>query len=298
MHNDLVDLGWTEEQWNRITGALVEEAHRARVAAQMLPLVGPEDPTTVAVPSYRLEPDTNPLPPPPERLTVDSDPTLYLLTVAINVQLRSREAADPNLNAALGMFRRAANQIARIEDALIFNGHDKKMKPPAGIEGIPEVYTISGGGPAVQGLVTKKADKGQRFYVSTGPKPTGTKVVDTIIDAIGELDNAGKQGPYACALSQDLFNAVCTPNETNLILPRDRVLPFLQGPLLRASAIPKGYGAVISLGANPVEIVVGSDLSLRYLQSTLEPRYVFRVAERIALRIREEDAIAVIGPEQ
>jgi hypothetical protein len=35
---------------------------------------------------------------------------------------------------------------------------------------------------------------------------------------------------------------------------------------------------------------------VRYLQSTLEPRYVFRVSERVAVRIREENAIVVIGP--
>lgn len=297
MHNDLVELGWTEEQWNRITGAIVEEAHRARVAAQMLPLVGPEDPSTVAVPRFVLEAEDNPVPPPDERLTVDSDPNLYLLCVAINVQLRSREVADPNLTAALGIFRRAANQIARIEDALIFNGHDAKLQPPKDtIAGIPPVFTITGGGKAETGVFAEGAQLGKRIYQSYGAIPDGNSVIDAIIKAVGELDSAGQQGPYACALAQDLFNIICTPN-ANLIMPRDRILPFLQGPLLRASALPKGRGVVISLGANPVEIVVGSDLSLRYLQSTLEPRYVFRVAERVAIRIREEKAIAVLGPE-
>lgn len=296
MHNDLVELGWTEEQWNRITSAIVEEAHRARVAAQLLPLVGPEDASTVAVPRFKLEAKGNPLPPPPERLVVDSDPNLYLLTIAINVQLRSREMADPNLSAALGIFRRAANQIARIEDALIFNGHDDEMQPHDGISGIPAVFMITGGGKAEAGIVAQNAQLGDRIYEPYA-KPDGNGVIDAIIEAVGKLDAAGYQGPYACALDQKLFNAICTPNDS-LIMPRDRILPFLQGPLLRASALPKGRGVVISLGASPVEIVVGSDLSLRYLQSTLEPRYVFRVAERVALRIREEKAIAVLGPEQ
>lgn len=297
MHNDLVELGWTEEQWNRITGAIVEEAHRARIAAQILPLVGPEEPSTVAVPRFALQAHNNPIQPPPQRLEVNSDPTLYLLTVAINVQLRSREMADPNLAAALGMFRRAANQIARIEDALIFNGHDENMLPPAGIGGIPAVFTITGGGSAEPGLVAEGAHLGGRILQELGPNPDGNAVINAIIEAVSKLDQAGQQGPYACALAQDLFNAICTPN-ANLIMPRDRVLPFLQGPLLRASALPLGRGVVVSLGGNPVEIVVGSDLSLRYLQSTLEPRYVFRVSERIAIRIREENAIAVLAPKK
>lgn len=295
MHNDLVELGWTEEQWNRITGAVTEEAHRARVAAQMLPIVGPEDPSTVAVPGYELAPEPNPAPPPEQRLGVNSAPNLFLLTVAVNLQLRSVEVADPTLKAALGLFRRAANQISRIEDALIFNGHTKHMLPPFGIDGIPPVFSITGGGGAASGVVAVGQQQGGRSYHKLPEKADGRAVIDAVVAAISALDNAGQQGPYACALSQPLFDLICRPTD-NLVMPRDRILPFLQGPLLRASAIPAGLGVVVSLGANPVEIVVGSDLSVRYLQSTLEPRYVFRVSERVAVRIREENAIAVIGP--
>ena len=80
MHSDLVELGWTEDQWNRITAAVTEEAQKARVAAQMLPLVGPEDPTTVAIPPFTLN-TARPNPrdglgraPPPSDLSVNSDP--------------------------------------------------------------------------------------------------------------------------------------------------------------------------------------------------------------------------------
>src|SRR5688572_12184235 len=112
MHNDLLELGWTEEQWNRICSTVSEEAQKARVAAQLLPVVGPEDPTLVAVPPYTLTnpatpgqqqfPKTPPVAPQPaQRLSVDSDPTLNLTTIAINVELRAHEVADPELKAAL-----------------------------------------------------------------------------------------------------------------------------------------------------------------------------------------------------
>jgi uncharacterized linocin/CFP29 family protein len=292
MHNDLVELGWTEEQWNRINAAVTEEAQRARVAAQMLPLVGPEDPSTVAVPGFELTADVNPAPPPAQRLGVNSAPNLFLLTIAVNLQLRSVEVAYPTLKAALGLFRRAANQIARIEDALIFNGHGQNMLPPFGIGGIPPVFSVTGGGGPANGVVGPQ--QGGRIQQKLPPNAQGADVINAVVAAIGALDSNGQQGPYGCALSQSLFDAICTPN-ANLVMPRDRILPFLQGPLLRASALPPGVGTVVSLGANPVEIVVGSDLSVRYLQSTLEPRYVFRVSERVAIRIREENAIAVIS---
>src|SRR5262245_14585099 len=137
MHSDLVELGWTEDHWNRLVGAVSEEAQKARVAAQMLPTAGPEDRSTVAVPEFSLGyspfPAASPVPSPspaggdphesgrtaPARLTVDSNPTLFLTTIAVNVHLRTHEVADGNLTAALGMFRRAANYVARIEDALV-----------------------------------------------------------------------------------------------------------------------------------------------------------------------------------
>jgi hypothetical protein len=45
----------------------------------------------------------------------------------------------------------------------------------------------------------------------------------------------------------------------------------------------------------PIEVVVASDISVRFLQTTLEPRFVFRVSERIALRVSQDDAIEIIN---
>jgi uncharacterized linocin/CFP29 family protein len=306
MHSDLVELGWTEESWNRLLEAVSEEAQRARVAAQMLPLVGPEERTTLAVPEFAIS--SGPAPadaahPAAQRLTVDSNPTLYLTTIAVNVFLRSHEAADPQLTAALGMFRRAANYIARIEDALVFNGRSAHAAPELGLAGIPPVFTVSGEG-AARGLVKPleldrrdSAPERQRVLLrlqARGAALQGDDVITAIIGAIGQLDARGQQGPYACALSTDLFARVCTPNP-NLVLPRDRILPFLQGPLLRASTLQEGQGVVVALSGSPVELVVGSDIGIRYLQATLEPRYAFRISERVALRIREENAIAILA---
>jgi uncharacterized linocin/CFP29 family protein len=133
------------------------------------------------------------------------------------------------------------------------------------------------------------------------PNPfNGSDIATAIFEAIGILDNAGFSGPYACALDQRAFDAICTPSST-LVLPRDRILPFLQGgSLVRASTIPRRVvgvrGAVIALSGNPVELVVATDIYVSYLQTTgaMEPRRVFRVSERVALRVKEPGAIAII----
>ncbi len=300
MHNDLVELGWTEQHWNRIYSAITEEAQKARVAAQVLSVVGPLDPTTVAVPPYTLSATANPqqvpAKTPPQRLSVDSDPTLHLTKISVNVYLRSREAADPELNAALTMFRRAANYIARIEDALVFNGRPgPDALPQFGVGRIPEVYSVAGGG-SVEGLLPFSDAAGARSFFSVAESPgngRGSQVVTAIIRSVSALDEAGQLGPYGCVLSPDLFEAICTPNEA-LILPRDRILPFLQGPLLRSSAIPAPCGVVLALSASPIELVVASDIRLKFLQTTEQPRLCFQVSERVALRIKESAAISIL----
>lgn len=316
MHSDLVDLGWTDEYWNRICGAVTEEAQKGRVAAQMLPLTGPEDPSTVAVPSYALQANPStaiPLlqallvaanaPPAPEVLEVDDNPDLPITTIAVNVQLRTAEVSDPDLKAALTMFRRAANYVARLEDLLVFGG--RPLPDTIVLPGVPfvppPVWTVHGDG-FVDGLLLAYSGLGlQRVYtrISTTPPvgwpPIGEQIINAVIDSITQLDAAGQLGPYACALAPDLFAAICTPTP-NLVLPRDRILPFLQGPLLRASALMNGFGVVVALSANPVELVVASDIGVRFLQTTQEPRYVFRVSERVALRIKEQSAIGILFP--
>jgi uncharacterized linocin/CFP29 family protein len=299
MHSDLVEVGWTEDHLNRIYTAITEEAQKARVGAQVLSVVGPLDPTTVAIPSYALSSTNNPLPSiaaARKRMTVDSDPTLHLTKISVNVYLRTREAADPELNAALTMFRRAANYIARLEDALVFNGRSGPDLPPDfGVDAIPEVYRITGGG-RVDGLVASPEYPGSRSFVPVSGsegKSVGNQVVSAIIESINKLDAAGQLGPYACVLSPELFQAICTPNDA-LVLPRDRILPFLQGPLLRSSAIRSSYGVVLATSANPLELVVARDIQFKFLQTTEQPRLAFQVSERIALRVKESAAIAVL----
>lgn len=292
----LQQLGWTEDQWNRVCTTVTEEAQRTRVAAQILPVVGPEDPSTVAVPAYSLT-YTPFVPRPPAQqparfMEVSSNPNLYLTSISVLVELRGREAADPSLSAALIMFRRAANVAARAEDALIFNGRSRAKIRRAGR--LPRIFGINSIPAPTRGLLASTR-------VTPIPPPQGgTQIADAIFQAIGALDNGGFSGPYACALDQGAFDAICTPLPT-LVLPRDRILPFLQGgSLVRASTIPPRFlgvrGAVIALSGSPIEIVVAADMTVNYLQTTgaSDPRCVFRVSERVALRVKERRAIAII----
>src|SRR5258708_3322012 len=141
MDNNSAEVGWTDEQWNRIHAVVTEEAQRARVSAQFLPVVGPLDPSVVAVPDLALTFPPNAAPPPNNRMLINSTPNLNLARISVLVEARNHEVSDPDLSAVMVMFRRAANYIARIEDAMVWHGQAAAGAPPvSGIGPIPLVY--------------------------------------------------------------------------------------------------------------------------------------------------------------
>jgi Encapsulating protein for peroxidase len=110
---------WTDEQWARVNQVIQEEASRARMAATFLPLYGPLPADTDFVRAEIIPPG------PPLRIR-DRD-TIQLATLQVRVPVRSAQMADPDMRSVLAVFRRAANVLARLEDAVVF----RSRRPPA-----------------------------------------------------------------------------------------------------------------------------------------------------------------------
>src|SRR5271167_2579987 len=110
----------TDDQWSRIRQIVHDEALRARVAASFLPLYGPLPGDATTVPADSLSAQDNPTPPPAQRLEVNDNDTIRVASVAVNVTVKNHMLSDPELKAASDLFRRAANIVARVEDAVIF----------------------------------------------------------------------------------------------------------------------------------------------------------------------------------
>src|SRR5262249_36772 len=124
---------WTEEQWVRVNLAIQEEAQRARTAAKLLPLYGPLPPDTDFVRAVNVVLPAAPAAGAPAGpLTVDDQTVIPLATVQVKLNLRGAQLADPELGSVLSAFRRAANIIARTEDALVFNGQPNPNVLPPG----------------------------------------------------------------------------------------------------------------------------------------------------------------------
>lgn len=294
MSDNTTQVPWSDEQWARVRQVIQDEAHRARVAGSFLPLLGPLPPDTDFVRADLMnygEPGQ-----PNQRMSIDDTHTIVLPTLQVKVWVRGAQMADPELSSALQMFKRAANVLARLEDAIVFCGQaGKNQGPHDSIDGLPAIWEVLGG-QRCRGLLEIPDDK--RVAVPDDKRPgLGEKLVGMVSRAIGDLEARGHFGPFAVALDHRFFTAVQTPNKTSLVLPQDRIIPFLGGgPLVRSSTLPADSGVVVALGAAPVELVVATDVSLNFLQVTTDPMFVFRVFEKIRLRIKEPDAIVALTP--
>jgi uncharacterized linocin/CFP29 family protein len=292
MGNDL-QVSWTDEQWARVNQVIQEEASRARVAATFLPLIGPLPADTDFVRSEAITYPPQVPPPPPQKLAIRDRDTIQLATLQVMVSVRGAQMADPEMASVLALFRRAANVLARLEDSVVFRG---LIQTPAGLTPPvlpPQIWEILGG-QVSDGLLAPAG-----FLPVTVPGVSGTPAVPDVTtavsDAIGQLESNGHFGPFAVVLDQKLFLSVQTPTGT-LVLPQDRIIPFLGGgPLLRSSTLPDDSGVVVALGGRPVELVVATDVCLQFLQVTVDPLFVFRVCEKLALRIKEANAIATLA---
>jgi uncharacterized linocin/CFP29 family protein len=296
MTNNL-QVPWTDEQWARVNQVIQEEATRARVAATFLPLYGPLPGDTDFVRRETISYTPNPQPPPPQQLTIRDRDTIQLATLQVKVFVRSAQIADSEMRSVLSLFRRAANVLARLEDAVIFRGLVQAPSPAANLTPVgspanlpPPIWEIRGG-EVSDGLLSPPGSL-------TIPVPaTAQALVQAVSEGIGQLEASGHFGPFAVVLDQNYFETVQTPDAGSLVLPQDRIIPFLGGgSLLRSSTLPGNSGIVVALGGAPVELVVATDMSLQFLQVTPDPRFLFRVREKIALRMKEADAILTLAP--
>lgn len=309
MPNDATRLPWTDEQWATVQRIVQEGARKARVASSFLPLAGPLPDGQASVPALGMDyKDNRPIErgEAERRLEIDDAKTLPLTRIACNVYLKIQQAEDPDLASAKQMLSRAADVVARLEDAIVFNGQRGEDQPPEHSDAIPKVYTVRGGGEhagllsAAECEVTVTLPKEGDH--ETGHDKGGDAVVRAVIDAIQRLERMGHYGPFACVLGHSLYEAANTPSRGSLVLPSDRIVPFLDGgPLRRSSVVPEGQGVVVALAGSPIDLVVASDVHVNYVQLTLEPRYVLRVSERFALRIKQPDArclLRAVEPKQ
>ncbi len=275
-------VSWTDAQWKRVRQAVTEEANRVRVASSFLPVYGPLPPSTQVVPSEVVD---------EKELTVDDTTTARIVELSVDFSVRQAQAAEEELSSALLLFRRAANIVARAEDWTVFRGLPNPRPPE-----LPDVLKVRDGRPRPANV--ERDDPGASGLVAAASAPNlpgivddGESLVTTVVAAITQLERQGHLGPFYCVLGNGAFVTAQKPNSGSLVLPSDRVTPFLGHALLRTSTIPDDQGIVASLAGDPVDLALAVDIAPQLLNVDNDGRYRFRVFERFALRVKERSAV-------
>ena len=153
----------------------------------------------------------------------------------------------------------AAERVARVEDGAIFNG-----MPQGGIQGLLEV------------------------------SPHDPIAVDTVGDfarailaAMGAMEKARVNGPYAVALGPALYDEVFAAIEAGYPVARQVSRQVVDGPIVRAPMIEGGV--VMSVRGGDYRLSVGQDLSIGFadrdrdeVELYLTETFTFRVLDPAA----------------
>jgi uncharacterized linocin/CFP29 family protein len=212
-------------------------------------------------------------------------------------------AAELKMKEALAQLREAAphaDKDAKESKAKAFQTEDEKLRtaeqnerehrtaliltnpPPKKSDGTPTTFP---------GLVERTHVTSVNELRAHG-KDVGEDLVNAVVIAIAHLEDQSHPGPFACVLGSNVFAEAYRPVEKSLALPADRITPLLNGPLLRSGQMDKDKGIVVSLAGSDVDLVVATPPKVQFLQINSDAKYVFRVYEKIVLRIKDKTAIS------
>ena len=148
-------------------------------------------------------------------MTVNDHDSLRLSGVSVNVYLKNHMAADPDMAAATQLFRRAAQVVARVEDAIIFNGRGASEGEGAyaAQQGLFRRRWRSAG-LTWRARVSERCPYGGLCLTAAKPKRYtgqvkslgGPMSSSAVVEAVTSWRNPVTYKPFACVLSHEPFN--------------------------------------------------------------------------------------------
>ena len=271
---------WSEQQWEEINQIVNEELEKTRIVDKFIP----RSSTVIAnneltVPANVLD-STKP--------SVNDRDRIELVEVWTTFELNKNQVNDPSLENAISLFRRSANNAARVEDAILLRGQASASKLPNGInlKFSPEI--IGGGensGLSVDTNVISKTVKQGNVY--------GETAVSAIYESVGVLKSFGYGSPYALISGLNLYQELHTPTNS-MVMPIDRVSPLIDNQFWMTDLLNQDEGLVISLSGDPVDIVLALPPTAMVYNVASQSCYIFGIYEKFALRLKEKEAIVKI----
>lgn len=89
------------------------------------------------------------------------------------------------------------------------------------------------------------------------------RAADELLDALARLDQAGRHGPYAAALSPGRYYQLLRPYAGSALTPYQQLLPVFEAGIVKAPALADG-ALVVERSESGPKVVVGQELTAAY----------------------------------
>jgi uncharacterized linocin/CFP29 family protein len=286
-------LSWPQDIWDRLDAAVHEEMKRTLIARRFIPVV-PTAADALTVPADTVRVSTGPVAANKGMLQVNEAAVTEIIEIWVEFSLTQQQVErEATLSTAVTLATRAANLLAQGEDLLINQGNDVLKHNPLFTEG--RIHTRAGPGPV--GLANRKSlpDDGKDqvldvTFTNAKEKRYGEETFGVVERAYAGLQGLGHYGPYALVLPPGPNADTRAPLKNTLIMPADRIESLVDGRFYGTGTLPEIpdlLGVMLSWGGNSIDLVVGRDATMAFLQEDSEGLYRFRVFERFALRDKD-----------
>jgi uncharacterized linocin/CFP29 family protein len=297
------EVNWDEATWKEINDAVVAEVLKGRTAQKVFP-------TTVL--------ETNPTEIPNDvidftDLSIKEGQTKQFVEIYREFPLTATQVTkEPQLKTCKTLARMAAKAIALAEDAVIFQGQERKDNLPANVT----ADLIDSAGNGLLGEADPKDDKGNSLADDVDPNKVSTPI-DIIIPAnpkagvlygentfaavaagIAKLAAKAQAPKFALFLPVEAYaDTFVPPGDQSLITTAERIKPLVEGGFMETVTLPRDRGLLVALAGDPTNLYVGREATTEFVRKEGR-KYIFRVAERVQFVARDPRAFVLLNFER
>ncbi len=215
MKTETESLPWSQNTWDAIHKAVHDEMQRVVITPKFLPLYGPI-PEALTVTSDTIGVDDE------NRWVIDEATVAPLLELWSDFALTPQQVEkETELKTARTLAIRAANFVAKAQDAAIFQGDTALATDPLFTSGRVDFRS----GPAGDGLMGAVDPDRVIVVESLGVSEPrfGERTFAAVAQGYAQLQNLGHYGPYALILESLPYGDTFSTLPSTLILPADRI---------------------------------------------------------------------------
>lgn len=272
------DAPINEEEWSQIDRTVHNVVRRQVVGRRVLSLFGPLGPGVQVVPTDRFHGyDMGQV-----GMTGNvDDPVALMGRLYQRVPMLHKDFVvywrDIEMARATGMpmdwsmAEAAASYVAQAEDHLIFHGSKEQE---------------------TEGLLTVN---GRHVLPTPGWSEMGSGYQD-VVRAVSHLSSAGFYPPFAVIVGTAGYAQWHRLFGHSGVMEVDQIRKLAEGGVYVSPLIPDGHALVVAHGAENLDLAVGLDVTVAFLESSAMNHF-FRVLETLTLRIKRPGAICHLEPE-